>query len=730
MALFGKSAAKKTNEEVETSFILTFDIEGEEPFEIDVTDKVVVGSSEKASVCIENHDLAPKHYVFKQQEDMLTLNYLGPDAQSKIGKQKLNYSKMYILEDGDQLTCDGVTIVVDKVQVSIESADDEDSEFAENTMISSNKSALEELDKEPEVPDDFDEVTVARLISSQTDETARPPAQKLKSPPPARPKEAQEEAEVSDEPPQKTPAPTPNRTPRTRTALPAAKPRPAHKVIPGLRANPPGFFARVFSLALSCAFIYTLFKNAPQEQVAEWQKKSIDLISPIVEKWGPQIPYEFIKPLLDPQLLGLALFFLILWALLELVQAVLFGGPLGLLIQGYRDSGNFIGKRIKSVLRLFLVLIFLPIPLFFIPILWGSRPLSDVLSATKWDAPGLGRHLVGKLLFIPLIIAVLYFSQDLIKLKTTKAWLPAPLVMQTKENSVDTQWQLSKWAQWRMLPQNQFTGLRLKKAMGAEVQLEKRILSGYLGFWHQINGTHLLMSFMQPELKEWLSSPAAPASALAQEQALKLLNATFNLSLKNISEAAQNFGPMLMAPLKARDELLSSLPLLKTSDIMLTIHQGQPHLILEWSEGENNSNFAVAMVPLLTRDGNAYVLSGPTEMREEAIQLVDFFFKNELPTTWDGSYAREAQIFSLIWPNTAAFDQWTPEQIEELSALVRSLGGEALGSESYPFAADFLPFLRSLQKEIGSKIPEFNQFLDKAIQAVEQRDPSFFIGEL
>ncbi len=752
MALFGKSEPKtaESQGEVNTSYILSFDIEGDDPFEIDVEGKIVVGSGPKCSLVIEDFDLSPRHFIFSQQEDILTLNYTGPDAQSKIGKQKLATNKMYILEDGDQITCEGITIEVTKVTTALESltdeSDEDEDEFAEDTMISSNQSALEELEKEEPPPDDFDEVTVARLIIAQTDETQRPTKEELKAPPKQAP--APKPKESAPKPAASAPIPEQRKQAREKVEDidfgedDRPKRSTGHRAIrPGARApklgpvrrgrvkdfNPPGFVGRLFSLLFSGSIVYMGYQSAPPAEVATYQAQVIELVSPLIEKLSPLITHEAITPLLDKELIGLVAFFAVIWLGFEVLQAVVFGGPLGLLIQGFRDQGGFVGKRLKSLLRIPLVALCAALPIFFLPVLWGSRPLSDVLTGTKWMAPPTWRHALGKFVLIPLVIAGALLSTDLIKLSSEGAW-PTPQFTNPKREAQGFERVYSAWSAWRILPKDDLSGWRMKSdKVSAPLVLESKQIGALLSFWqlHLANNPSLRLRY--PELAGFLEKPTNSPGETELSQAIEVLSATLQLSLESLKDAALIFGPFIKAPLAARAELSNALTGLKRESLWLRSYKNKIYLVAESSQEER---FQVSMIPLLSKDGDAIILTGPAALRDDATNIIDALFKNQIPEGWNGGRASEAQNFARLWPDTIAFESWSEDQVAQTSNLLRSLGGEALGGDSYPFTRELLPFMKALQKETQSKIPTFSQFLDKAIQAVEQRDPSFFIGEL
>lgn len=750
MALFGKSKPQAPVGEGKTSFVLSFEIEGEDPFEVDIEGKIVIGSGPKCSISLEDFDLAPRHFVFSQQEDMLTLNYLGPEGSSKIGKQKLSTNKMYILEDDDHITTDGIVISVSKVIESEEEEEEDEDEleddFDEDTMLSSNKSALEDLEKEEPPPDDFDEVTVARLIATETGENERPTKEKLEpkpkpKPAPAPPPQNKEVEELEEDVEEEAPEPKPKAKAakidfgeddgpkRTKAIRVGARPP---RIAPVKRTrvkdfNPPGFVGRLFSVLFSGSIVYMGYQSSPKEDISSLQAKTIEVVGPYLDKLKELVTHEAITPLLDKELLGLIAFFLLLWIGFELVQALILGGPLGLLIQGYRDQGGFVGKRIKALLRMPLVILSMALPIFFLPVLWGARPLSDVLTGTKWMAPPTWRHALGKIVLIPLVVALAFLSSDLLKLHSEGAWPEATLI--APDPSAQTfKSAFNRWSTWRILPQEALSGWRLKAdKLSTPLIFESKRLEGLLSFWQLQLSSNPLLAYTKPELAEFLAKPNNNPSELANAQALEVLKSTLMLSLDSLAPSLATFGPFIKAPLAARSELLTSLPNLKRDTLFFQNFQKRTYLVAEYQE---NDSFIIAMIPLLSSDGESYVLRGPKVLRDDATNIIEALFKGKIPSSWNANRSREALSFSRIWPFKEAFETWTPEQISESSNLLRSLGGEALGGDTYPFARELLGFMKSLQKETQSKIPTFSQFLDKAILAVEQRDPSFFIGEL
>ncbi len=727
MALFGKSQPKEPAGDSLTSYVLTFEIDSEDPFEVDVDGKIVVGSGPKCSLVLEDFDLAPKHFVFSKQEDILTLNYLGPEGQSKIGKQKLSTNKMYILEDKDIISCEGLSIEVSKI---VELVEDQD-EFAEDTMLSSNQSALEELEREEAPEDDFDEVTVARLIATETGENEKPSKEQLEPEP--RPK-----AEAAPKAPVKAPKLSEDidfgedDRPKREAKRPVRAGARGPKLAPVKRTrvrdfNPPGFVGRLFSVFFSSAIVYLGYQSAPTEQVKEWQAKSIEILAPWIDKLKELVTHEAITPLLDKELLGLIAFFTVLWFALEIIQALLFGGPLGLLIQGYRDQGGFVGKRIKALLRLPLVLVCLALPIFFLPVLWAGRPLSDVLTGTKWTAPATWRHAVGKFILIPLFIGLALLSSDLLKLSAQGPWPVEAFKTPTKEERPFAR-AFNQWSTWRILPKEDLTGLRLKAdKVSAPLIFEHKKIGALVSFWQSQLATNALLPHRYPELASFLEKPTNNPSPLALEEALKVFNSTLTLSIESLGEAALTFGPFIKAPIQAREELATNLKGLMKERLFLRTYGDQLYVVAEY---QIEQRFEVAMIPLLSKDGDSYVLSGPLTLRDDATNIIDSLFKGQIPGTWNGNRSREAEAFAEIWPRSTFLSTQNEEQIKEMSNLLRSLGGEALGGDSYPFGRELLPFMQALRKETQSKLPTFSQFLDKAIQAVEQRDPSFFIGEL
>lgn len=96
------------------SYYLTISSKDIENQTIEVCEKIVLGSHEEADICLQDFGLAPRHCIFQERNDVFTITLLVDDSTVKIGRQKVDQGRMYILEEKDKITIKDITLKVTK----------------------------------------------------------------------------------------------------------------------------------------------------------------------------------------------------------------------------------------------------------------------------------------------------------------------------------------------------------------------------------------------------------------------------------------------------------------------------------------------------------------------------------------------------------------------------------------------------------------------------------------
>lgn len=373
------SKKNKEPEKVETNltplYTLELKIEGVEPQEIPIEDDLLIGSSEKAHICIDGAGLIPEHATLKLEGKYLSvLNHAEKD--SSINDQILQKNKSYILNNGDQLVCGAATFIVKTINESQTPIENKELGLEDNKI----QTTVSEENLNRTTP------TMTRLISDE-DELKKPETPKEEESPAVEVAKKAKTKEFQLSPKKKTPSPQ-------------KKPSSAKSSFWPLE-NAPGASLRLYAFITNLCIIYGILYSAlplidPSKIVDQNLNLLISFCLPYLEKFiiiPKQFQFAFITTLK----------FYFLYCAVDILCSGLLGVNLAYRLLGFKtDDPGFISS-FKGVCRALIGALTTPLIIFDLPLLFGRKSLKELLTFTQLTGANNFLRYAGIFILLPLI---------------------------------------------------------------------------------------------------------------------------------------------------------------------------------------------------------------------------------------------------------------------------------------------------------------------------------------
>ncbi|MFT6070500.1 MAG: hypothetical protein ACJAT2_003182 [Bacteriovoracaceae bacterium] len=355
-----------------TLYILDIKIPDEDSQRIPVQGKITVGSASDVDICIEEFGLAPRHCIFRDNNEVLTVQNTAGDGGIIVGKQELNHGKMYIVDKGDSIKIGDLTFVIRTEKV--------DGQFVDDQGETLTDTYVDEMDEE--------EAKTSSFISRISSLFKRNKAENLTEPEKEEIDKVQiidhsaEEVEEDDDEVDEDEDTAPNRE-FPSGALGKIEPKKV-RVSPYIVARRAGFIVRLLGLIINLAVVYSIYLYAlPLLKIEAYFQKGFDLLTPFIEKGmpllSPHVPESILTFLSSYTFLKI----LSLYLAVEIIAALIFGCSIGLFLLGATGHGGFLSKRIKALVRTLIGFITSPLLIFDAPVLLRIRSLKEVLSFSQ-----------------------------------------------------------------------------------------------------------------------------------------------------------------------------------------------------------------------------------------------------------------------------------------------------------------------------------------------------------
>lgn len=349
---------------------LNLSIPDTETDEVPVNSKIALGSSPDDEICVEGCDLATHHCIFRVHNKILSLHHLGDDDATSINNQLLKNGKMYIL-------CDGDIIKTKSIEVLIREGE---------------KQKKEPTQKYSDIEIDIDEIN---------EEIANnPPHEKEK------PKDEAQQVDIKDILKKQ------NKEKKKIKPNKQASAKKSHSNDKKEKTSWPGPLVRIYALLVNFSFAYgvTYFiipKYLSEDIFASISKTLINPIQGIFSLFAgllDQSLTEFIVP--EPLIT-----FYITYILMDIFFHLIFGTSLPFFLLGIQsERDSFISRRTRGVIRSIIGAITLPLIVFDLTAILGTRTPKELITSTKF------RYTVGALIhpslaiLFPVLIIISIFS--------------------------------------------------------------------------------------------------------------------------------------------------------------------------------------------------------------------------------------------------------------------------------------------------------------------------------
>ncbi len=320
------------------NYFLEINLPEQRPQIIAVKSKITLGSSSSSTLNYSSKKIAPLHCTFRLHNDVLTLHNSAGNLQTTLGKQALSHGKMYVLEKGDSLHIDNITInILDK---------NDESKFAKNVEKKDPVINMAETDSLTS------QVDVESLIKEQKKQVTK---------------------YIKKE--------------KSKTVLPLKKK--SFKVsskkiffVNNKLNDYPAFFIRIYAFAVNLSLIYgVMFYLLPKigqaSLLTDLTIKTTPLINKLLTLFATYYPMKINSAYIT---VGLEIF--LSYALIELSSTLIFGTSIPLFLSGVGGNGSFFANRIKGIIRSILHLLTFPFIIFDLPAILGKPTIKELISTS------------------------------------------------------------------------------------------------------------------------------------------------------------------------------------------------------------------------------------------------------------------------------------------------------------------------------------------------------------
>lgn len=770
---------------------LEIQIPENDPQDIIVQESLSIGSDPSNDICLQDFGLAPKHCIFRQQQGVLTILNIGGSKPFKIGKQKLELGKTYILDDNDKIQFGDLVIVIDEFEPSEDIIEDELEEDLSPSLGTPSADLAPDPDEEEEIEDqgyDPTSINVAEMIAKAKEESGKHDIQEIKKGLKKQkekthwdelPMDLDDEDEEDEDTDEKTSSKLMQLTRRLKQILVnrpkrdhVVKAEPIKKIVTksprakaGKLENIPGFiprfFAFAFNLTLTGLVVQTIF-DVPS---------AVILFTDLLDKTHlaiakmPEISFvtDLIK-LFTPEVLASILVYYIL----EFIFALLLGRSLGYTLLGIYENSGFITSRIKAIIRTSVGLFTFPFIIFDAPAFFRRRSLKEVLSLSSL---GFHQTFIGyltTLILLPALLMVFLLADAFNKKDMLLTWqyqeLP-PMQQQISQKAlpflgVNLSWQ-DEWSE-SALPSlspahvlERFQEKDRQPRMGITLIKEDSQVSLYPGpqysaqDWFKIfNSRNLPVRLINPEWQEFIElSPAqGPVAPVMRDQMRLLFLAGFTDYLAdplNLIEYIRVFGPLL-PPIETWRNSFMNTSSLKPGDQLRWVRNSGRDLLIKQHEKEDLlfiEHYFLDQTPF-----KSILLVGSKKDQAFLEELSQNYLQQARPLRVGVVGQQEQEELTPSLELTQQLSQWmdhllrnkvapTEENLEALYELFFVLSGETLGlGEDHPLQQQlnqeisrFQAFLESTEVEEAGL--ELKNKLQQLFEAYQQKRSSFFMRD-
>lgn len=741
---------------------LEIQIPENDPQDIIVQESLSIGSDPSNDICLQDFGLAPKHCIFRQQQGVLTILNIGGSKPFKIGKQKLELGKTYILDDNDKIQFGDLVIVIDEfepaeeIEVEENEEQDQQDEDVPHPLGTPSSDLAPDPDDEELEDQGYDptSLNVAEMIAKAKEESGKHNLQEMKKSPKKQKEKTHwdelpieiEEDDDDEDRDEKTSSKLMQLTRKLKQILVnrpkrdhVVKAEPIKKIVTksprakaGKLENIPGFiprfFAFAFNLTLTGLVVQTIF-DVPS---------AVILFTDLLEKTHlaiakmPEISFvtDLIK-LFTPEVLASILVYYIL----EYIFALLLGRSLGYTLLGIYENSGFITSRIKAILRTTVGLFTFPFIIFDAPAFFRRRSLKEVLS---FSSLGFHQTFIGyltTLILLPALLMVFLLADAFNKKDMLLTWqyqeLP-PMQQQINQRAlpflgVTLDWQ-DEWSE-SALPSlspahvlERFQEKDRQPKIGITLIKEQAMASLYPGpeysaqDWFKIfNSKNLPVRLINPDWQEFieLSTAQGPVAPVMKDQMRLLFLAGFTDYLAdplNLIEYVRVFGPFL-PPIETWRNSFMKTSSLKPGDQLRWVRNSGRDLLIKQHEKDELlfiEHYFLDQTPF-----KSILLVGNKKDQSFLVELSQKYVQQARPLRIGVVGQQEqAQIVPSL-ELTQDLSQWidhllrnkvapSPEDLEALYELFFVLTGETLGlAEEHP-----------QRQQLNQEISRFQAFLE------------------
>lgn len=741
---------------------------------IDLIGSTILGSSEQAELCIEDYDLPAKLCRFRIAQGVLTVMNIGGQKKPpfKIGKQKIERGKMYILDHGDVLSFGKLEIIVHELSQNEDEVEDEDEDEdesqdlagpgpesdAETELGPESEDQVEEEDDELTGEDDEDEdedaseptsLSVSQVLQQakgESDQSTKKKTSKKKSSDSDKTssrliqftQKVKSTLSTKRSARASVKAGTPDLVSKTNTK------RSRGKITQGW----PGIIPRLLAFALEmggCLLLASVLAQRP-EILSQWNG--------IIQKIDQLVHQE---PQLQAltNLIGLLqardFLAIILFGFLQILINFTFGRSLGYVLIGINEDSGFITKRIKALFRALLFFLTGPFLIFDLPILIKKRSFKEWLTRSALYRPSIWPAIFSLILFLPLLVLGFLF----ISLTSNKESVSAKF-MQLQPSEVSKRLSFSSlelrfpefglndkqllpdiqgqkrpafWIYYRGLDQSPI-GLSL----GPSYSLES--------WTYRLLDNSFVLPFINPELHQLFESASTPGPlSFNQRQNLERLFKDSILELElNIESGLrlfQTYGPHLSILNSFSTNLKDSLALKEGADLKWVNFLQRDVL---WIEREKEENFEVQLIFLDVNPFKSLKVFVPLAEKDELLKITREELIQVLPVRPGPSpKGEEVQKTSHKLTDESLKLIFNPSlSAKQLNSLYKNyfqLTGELLGGSSNLYRHQFETQMKTLMDKLENrqakspKLQEFYKKMKKLFSAYQNQQSSFFIED-
>lgn len=758
-----------------------------DPQEIIMSESLSIGSDPSNDVCLQDFGLAPKHCIFRQQQGVLTVLNIGGSKPFKIGKQKLELGKMYILDHNDQIKFGDLTIVIDEFDPTSDEIELEEAPAKKNIFGTPASELAPDPDEEEDQQDESlqaaspaepTSLSVEEIIARAKEASGEHNLKEIKK---EKPKKAEpthwDELNIGEQTKTqegKTSSRLLQLTQKLKQILvsrpkreTAVKAEPIKKIVThnpkvkfGKLENIPGFiprfFAFAFNLTLTGLIVQTVF-DIP---------KAVTIFSDLLDKTQelialtPQI--AFLKDVLQvftPEVLASILVYFIL----EYFFSLLLGRSLGYTLMGIYENSGFITARIKALVRTTVALLTFPFIIFDAPAFFRRRTLKEVLSFSSLGFHQTFVSYLSALILLPALLLVFLLADAFNKKDLPLVWQYQEHQTTSKELKsyplsflgVNLIWE-DDWNE-NILPslmpnfliENNPEKLKAQK-VGLSLMTDNGAVSIYPGAqysaleWFRIfNSRNWPVRVINPKWQEFieLSVGPGPVETEMKDQMRMLFLAGFTDYLADplhLLEYVQVFGPLLPPIETWREQFMSKMHL-NNGDQLRWVKNGNRDLMI--IQRKNEDQIMIEHIFLDHTPFKSLILIGNDKVQNELIDISQKYIQQSrlLGRGMVGAQDVASFPFEMI----TLLSQWMDHLQENKLPLPKDsmnklyqeffhLAGEVLGLENaHPLKKQFdLEFGRLMTFLESTQVPEENLELKNKFQklheAYSQRQSSFF----